>query len=389
MNAQLSCESKRRGLPLTGPKRDAGAENSIDFARASAYLFAENNLLIMPSWQARLISASIRILIRRRSWGDDEQQVARRARRLFGPPKLFQRLRTRGLRLKPVENEKLRGEWLGVEEPEPGVILYLHGGGYVSCSTATHRPITAALARLSRRRVFSPDYRLAPEHRYPAALDDALAAYQWLLEQGFYASAISLAGDSAGGGLVLATLLRARDAGLPLPSSAVCFSPWTDLAGTGASTRFNDGRCAMFHPENTAEFAAAYLGDASTHDPYASPVLADFKGLPPVLLQVGSTELLLDDSRRVHEKIREAGGVSELDIYGDVPHCWQMLDGFVPEARAALQQAASFICKHLDTHATNANTEASGSQSCHASGAARQRTNDENENGGDEPAVNS
>ncbi|MBD0326761.1 MAG: alpha/beta hydrolase fold domain-containing protein, partial [Pyrinomonadaceae bacterium] len=188
----------------------------------------------MPSWQARLVSASIRMLIRRRRWGD-EQRVARRARRLFGTPKIFQWLRTRGLRVTQMENEKVRGEWLEVEKPEPGVILYLHGGGYVSCSAATHRPITAALARLSRRRVFSLNYRLAPEYRFPAALDDAVAAYQWLLERGWLASEISLAGDSAGGGLVLATLLRTRDAGLPLPSCAVCFSAWTDLAGTSES----------------------------------------------------------------------------------------------------------------------------------------------------------
>jgi acetyl esterase/lipase len=226
------------------------------------------------------------------------------------------------------------------------VILYVHGGGYVSCSAATHRPITAALARLSRQRVFSLDYRLAPEHRYPAALDDAFAAYQWLLGQGFPASAISLAGDSAGGGLVLGTLLRAKDAGLPLPSCAVCFSPWTDLAGTGASVHLNDGRCVMFRPENIAEFAVAYLASASPFERYTSPAFADLGGLPPLLLQVGSDELLLDDTRRVHDRVQQAGGVSNLEIYDEVLHCWQMLDGFVPEARAALRQAAAFIRGH-------------------------------------------
>jgi acetyl esterase/lipase len=249
--------------------------------------------------------------------------------------------------LTPVENERVRGEWLEVEKPEPGVILYFHGGGYVSCSAATHRPITAALACLSRRRLFSLDYRLAPEYRFPAALDDAVAAYQWLLEQGFSANAISLAGDSAGGGLVLGTLLRVRDAGLPLPACAVCFSAWTDLAGTSASIRVNNGRCAMFRPENIAEFAPAYLGDASPLDSYASPIFADLGGLPPLLLQVSSTELLLDDTRRVHDKIREATGGSRLEVYDDLPHCWQMLDGFVPEARVALQQAGAFICAHV------------------------------------------
>ena len=293
------------------------------------------------------------MLVRRRRWGKDEQAVARRARRLFGTPLPLQWLRTRGLNVRPVNDSNggegvVRGEWIEPERADDdAVIFYIHGGGYVSCSAATHRPITASLARLARRRVFSLDYRLAPEHRYPAALDDAVAAYEWLLAHACVApNAISFAGDSAGGGLVLACLLRLRDAGLPLPACAVCFSPWTDLAGTGESQHFNDGRCAMFRTENNHEFALAYLGDASPRDPYASPAYADLAGLPPLLLQVGSTELLLDDARRVHQKIQAAGGRSRLEVYEDVAHCWQMLDGFVPEARAALRQAASFIREH-------------------------------------------
>lgn len=286
------------------------------------------------------------MFLRRRQWGRDEQAVARRARRLFGTLPVYQWLRTRGLRLTTVNSEKVSGEWLEIKKPETGVILYLHGGGYVSCSAATHRPITAALARLSRQRIFSLDYRLAPEHRYPAALDDAVAAYQWLLGQGLPPNLISLAGDSAGGGLLLATLLRVRERGLPLPACAVCFSPWTDLAGTGDSISFNDGRCAMFRAGNIAEFSAAYLGDVSPLEPYASPAFADLSGLPPLLLQVGSTELLLDDSRRVHAKIQEVKGESRLEVYDDVFHCWQMSDGFMPEARIALRQAAEFIREH-------------------------------------------
>jgi acetyl esterase/lipase len=300
----------------------------------------------MPSWQARCLNEAVRLLIRRRKWGEDAEAVARRARRLFGTPAPFQSLRTRGLRLEPVEDGGVRGEWLTVENPERGVVLYIHGGGFLSCSAATHRPITAALARLTRQRVFSINYRLAPEHRFPAGLDDAFAAYRWLLGRGLPAGDISIAGDSAGGNLVLGVLLRARDAGLPLPACAVCFSPWTDLAGTGESVRLNDGRCDMFRPESIGEFAAAYLDGTSTRDPRASPVFADLGGLPPLLLQVGSTELLLDDARRVHHKILKAGGSSRLEIFDDVFHCWQMLDGFVPEARTALRQAADFIREH-------------------------------------------
>jgi monoterpene epsilon-lactone hydrolase len=304
----------------------------------------------MPSLRARSLNMCVALLIRRSRWGRDERAVARRARRLFGSTPVYQWLRTRGLRLTKVESRSIRGEWLEGYETEPGVILYFHGGGYVSCSAATHRPITAALARLSRRRVFSLDYRLAPEHRYPAALCDGVRAYRWLLEEeGVPAKHISLAGDSAGGGLVLGTLLRLRDKGLKLPACAVCFSPWTDLAGRGESMHFNDGRCAMFRSSNITEFADAYLGRTSPLDSYASPAFADLKGLPPVLLQVGSTELLLDDSRRIHDKIQEAKGESRLEIYEDLFHCWQMMDGFLPEARTALTRAAEFISEHASS----------------------------------------
>jgi len=296
----------------------------------------------MPSWQARGISLAIQLVMRRARWGDGRTLV-RRARWLFGAPNPLQWSRTRGVHIRPVAEGVVRGEWVRAERGDQGVILYLHGGGYVACSAATHRPITAALARLAHRRVFSLDYRLAPEHPFPAALDDAVAAYRWLLGQGVDAGAVALAGDSAGGGLVLATLLRARDEALPLPAAAVCFSPWTDLAGTGESLTTNNGRCAMLHPDNVRDFARLYLADASPRHPYASPLFADLGGLPPLLMQVGSSELLLDDARRVHDKIRAAGGASTVQIFDGVFHVWQMLDGLVPEARVALRQAAAFM----------------------------------------------
>ncbi|HLM62329.1 MAG TPA: alpha/beta hydrolase [Pyrinomonadaceae bacterium] len=301
----------------------------------------------MTSWQAQYFNASVRLLVRRRKWGENEQELVSRARSLFGAKPVYQWLRTRGLQISRVCDSNVRGEWITSKTADEGIILYLHGGGYVSCSASTHRPITAGLARLSRFRVLGLDYRIAPEYRYPAALDDSVAAYQWLLEQGISPNAISVAGDSAGGGLVLGLLLRVRDSGLPLPACGVCFSAWTDLAGTGASLHFNNGRCAVFRPENIADFAAVYLGGKSPFDPYASPVYADLRGLPPLLLQVGSTELLLDDTRQVHNKIQQADGVSQLEVYDDVFHCWQMLDGIIPEAHAALRQAATFIRNHI------------------------------------------
>ena len=301
----------------------------------------------MASWQAESVNFLVRTLLRRRTWGD-ENELAHRARRLLGTPAPFRRLHTRRMKITQVDEDGVRGEWIEPRQARDGVILYIHGGGYVSCSPATHRPITGTLARLTGRRVFSLDYRLAPENKFPAAVEDVVAAYRWIVEkQGAPANRIAVGGDSAGGGLTLALLLKARDDGLPQPACAVCFSPWTDLTGGGKSIKSNDGRCAMFTPENIDDFAAAYLGDASPLEPLASPAYSDLNGLPPLLFHVSSTELLLDDSRRVHVAVQEAGGSSRIEIYEDVCHAWQMLAGVVPEARQSLKDAADFIGRHL------------------------------------------
>ena len=269
--------------------------------------------------------------------------MAHRARRLWGWPTFGQRMALRGMGHQLVVDGGVRGEWLVPPTPSSGVILYVHGGGYVACSAATHRPVTTALARATGCRVFSADYRLAPEARFPAAFDDVAAVYQWLVTRGAPGERIALAGESAGGGLVLALAVHARDHGWPAPACVVVFSPWTDLAGTGESVGGNAGRCAMFHPDNIAAFAAAYLGPAQPNDPRASPLYADLRGLPPLLLQVGSTELLLDDARRFHDGVTKTAGSSRLTIYDDVPHAWQLLTPFLPEARAAIAEAADFI----------------------------------------------
>jgi len=301
----------------------------------------------MPSWQAQFVKLIVQLQIRRRNWGDDEFALARRARRVFGAPGFYQRWQSYKVDVAPCGESQPPGEWIIPRDPREGVILYLHGGGYVSCSAATHRPITASLARLSRLRVLAADYRLAPEFRFPAAIDDMMKAYQWLIEQGHPASKIALVGDSAGGGAVLALMIQARDRGISLPACGVCFSAWTDLAVTGESIRTNDRRDAMFRTENIAAFARAYLGDKSSRDPHGSPLYADLRGLPPVLLQVGSTELLLDDSRRAHEKIQNAGGISKLEVYDGLFHGWQMTDNIVPEARASLFSTAEFVREYL------------------------------------------
>ena len=300
----------------------------------------------MPSWQARVSSTLVRTLVRRRDWGD-VRVVARRARLVLGAPWPYQWISRLGLQYRPVNHDGIRGEWLIPSRPARGTILYIHGGGFVSCSAATHRPITGSLARRTRSALFSANYRLAPEHPFPAALEDVVATYRWLVRL-TNGAPVAIAGDSAGGGLALSLATHARDHGFASPACVVLFSPWTDLAGRGASVVANDGRCAMFRPENIPTFASAYLGGMPPDDPRASPVYADLRGLPPLLLQVGSTELLLDDARRVHERVLAAGGDSRLSVYVDVHHVWQMLTPLVPEARAALGEAAAFMRSHLD-----------------------------------------
>ncbi|MEM6252563.1 MAG: alpha/beta hydrolase [Cyanobacteria bacterium P01_D01_bin.156] len=300
----------------------------------------------MSSIRARFVAQILRVLIRRRDWGPPESMV-RRARRLFGTPRPLRRFNLAGVTVTPTEIHHPPGEWIVPSASTRRTILYLHGGGYVSCSPSTHRPITAALARLTPARVFASEYRLAPEFPYPAALDDAEAAYQWLINSGVSHHDIALAGDSAGGGLALALLLRIRDQGLALPSCAVLFSPATDLTGSGASVTVNDGKCAMLRSENIQAFARCYARPEEWREAGASPLFGRLDGIAPLHIQVGDTEILLDDAKRVHDKVQSSGGESELVVCAGVFHSWQMLDGFVPEARSSLQQAANFIATKI------------------------------------------
>ena len=245
-------------------------------------------------------------------------------------------------------NSALSGEWIEPIHPESSAgtqptVLYLHGGGYYFCSPRTHRPITYALATGAQARVFTLDYRLAPEHPFPAAVDDALAAYRALLEQGIAHTSIVLAGDSAGGGLALATLVALRDAGDLLPAAAAVFSPWTDLAATGHSLVSNSERDAMFHGASIGPAAQIYLGDASATDPLASPLYADLHGLPPLLIQASDSEVLRDDALRFAERARAAGVEVQLETWADTPHAWQIFAQWLPEARTALGRACVFI----------------------------------------------
>jgi acetyl esterase/lipase len=283
-----------------------------------------------------------------KSWKrGDPPAVVGRARRAFGLSNFLSFLYSRHVKITVIESP-VRGEWL---LPTPalsggGVLLYLHGGGYVSCSPQTHRPITTALARLLKWRLFSLDYRLAPEHPFPAAVEDATAAFLWLLESGVPAERIALAGDSAGGGLVVATMLRLRRQAQPLPACAVCLSPWVDLTGLG---KYRNSDSSVLKPDEVATFAKVYLYGAPAELPEASPVFGDLSGLPPLLIQVSSTELLLNDALRLHARAADFGVKSLLRVYPGLPHAWQLFVGTVPEAKTALEEIAKFVIQQVDS----------------------------------------
>jgi epsilon-lactone hydrolase len=300
----------------------------------------------MLSWQARTFNLYSRLVIRRRSWGTTDQ-LARRARRVFGLPPFLQRFPLRGLEREETDAGGIQGEWLSPQRPRPGVVLYLHGGGYVACSAATHRSVTASLARILNRRVFAANYRLAPEAPFPAAFEDVVATYRWLIDSGAPDHETVIAGESAGGGLVLALARHVVDRAWRVPACVVALSPWTDLAGTGSSLETNDGHCPTFRPENIHAFARAYLAGARADDPRASPLYGDPAGYPPTLIQVGSTELLLDDARRMRDRIVSAGGQCQLTEYPNLAHGWHLLAPVLPEANDALAEVAEFVSTRL------------------------------------------
>jgi acetyl esterase/lipase len=286
----------------------------------------------MTSWQAYLAAWILRQRLKPKLRA--AQSIAE-TRRLLTPPEYHI---PKSVRVRPDRIGGIPGEWIEGSAAGDVLLLYLHGGGYIACSIETHRAITVAFAQQGFR-VYAPEYRLAPEHPFPAALDDANAVYECLLPK----RPMVIAGDSAGGGLALALMLRLRDANIPLPSAGALFSPWTDLAGTGPSLKENNRRCAMFYGESVESGARHYLGDTDACHPLASPLYADLSHLPPLLIHVGRDEVLRDDSTRLAERARAAGVSVDLQIWPVVPHAWQLAQTTLPEARQSLREAAAFL----------------------------------------------
>lgn len=244
----------------------------------------------------------------------------------------------------PVKVGEVRCEWIIDAEADPNrVVLYLHGGGYVLGGLDSYRDICWRLSQLSGMRVLLIDYRLAPEHPFPAAVEDATACYGWLLAEGYEPESLGIAGDSAGGGLALATMMRLKELKLALPACAALMSPWVDLTNGGDSMASNRDADPMLSKETLEFMAHLYVDDENRRNPHASPLFGDLSEFPPVLIQIGSTEILLSDAIRLADRIRAAGGDVVIDIWPRMPHVWQLFSQWIPESRKALHKLAQFL----------------------------------------------
>jgi monoterpene epsilon-lactone hydrolase len=231
------------------------------------------------------------------------------------------------------------------ESDKERVVYYLHGGGYILGNINSHREMVSRLARAAKARVLLIDYRLAPEHPFPAAVEDSVAGYRWLLSQGVKPERVAIAGESAGGGLTVATLVALRDAGEQLPAAAIPISPWVDLEMLGESMVTKAERDPLLQRDHLRQMAKAYLGDTNPRTPLAAPIYANLTGLPPLLIQVGTAEVLYDDAVRLTEKAKSDGVQVVQETWEDMIHMWHFFP-MLPEAQQALGKIGEFIIKH-------------------------------------------
>lgn len=223
------------------------------------------------------------------------------------------------------------------------VTIYVHGGGFVIGSVRTHRVLMSKLASASGGKVLGLEYRMAPENPFPAAVEDTIAAYRWLLSEGYEPGKISIAGDSAGGGLVVSALVSLRYLGEPMAGAGWCISPWVDFEGLGNSMTSNAEVDPVVAKEGLEFMAQLYIGDRDRRTPLAAPLYADLNGLPPMLLQVGGDETLLDDSTRLSAKLKEAKVPVDLEVWDDMFHVWHAFAPILPEGQRAIDRAGAFL----------------------------------------------
>jgi monoterpene epsilon-lactone hydrolase len=249
----------------------------------------------------------------------------------------------------PVSAGGVDAEWIAAPgAADDRYVLYLHGGGYVIGSIKTHRDLMARISRAAKAKVLALNYRLAPEHPFPAAVDDAVAGYKWLLSQGAKPSRIVVAGDSAGGGLTAATLVAIKDQKLPTPAAGVLLSPWVDLEGLGDSMKTRAEVDPAVQKDGLVGMAQSYLQGKDAKTPLAAPLYADLKGLPPLLIQVGDAETLLDDSNRLNDRAKAAGIQTKLEVWPEMIHVWQLFASFLPEGQQAIEGIGKFVVEHTN-----------------------------------------
>ncbi|WP_428535699.1 alpha/beta hydrolase [Rhodopila sp.] len=246
--------------------------------------------------------------------------------------------------VQPVNANGVKAEWTSTPGADSSsVVLYLHGGGYVICSLQSHRHLIAEIGRAAGARTLGIDYRLAPEHPFPAPVEDSLAAYRFLLDSGIKPNRIALAGDSAGGGLVVAAMLAIRESGLPMPGCGWCISPWVDMQALGASFVDRAETDPTVQKATIEMMAQWYLGGADPRHPHASPMYADLRGLPPLLIQVGAAETLLDDSIALARRAGVADVPVELQIWPEMIHIWHIYFPMLAAGRRAIASGGSFV----------------------------------------------
>jgi len=298
-----------------------------------------------PSIPARIFRSFLRAQVKPVTWATDT--IAADRQRIDGGP--TPALMGKGVSVRPLAPGELGdavGEWVGVAGAKRH-ILYLHGGYYLAGVTGTYHNLAGRLARELRAEVVLLEYPLAPEHPYPAAIDDGVAAYRALLDTGVDPSVLAIVGDSAGGGLTLAVLLRAKAEGLPLPAAAVAMSPWADLTCRAESIERNDQSDVVVSARSARAAAAHYAGAAALDDPYVSPLFGDLAGLPPLYLTVDESETLLDDSLRVADRARAAGVRCELERTSGLFHIWPVLVPMLREARETVGNIVRFLDHEL------------------------------------------
>ena len=253
-----------------------------------------------------------------------------------------------GVNTEAVDTNGVPAEWVVADDADSSrTILYLHGGGYVSGSIISHRGLAASLSRSANARVLNVGYRLAPEHRFPAAVDDTISAYRWLLASGADPANTAMGGDSAGGGLAVAALVAIKEAGLPMPAAALCLSPWVDMEGLSESFDTRAALDPMVQRVGLRAMAAEYLGEADPKSPLASPIYADLTGLPPLIIQVGTSETLYDDATWLRDHATKAGVDVTFEGWDEMIHVWHHFASTLPEAQQAVDRLGEFVKEKL------------------------------------------